>query len=115
MTGLRCRPQILGNNEAFEPFTTNVYSRRVLAGDFVLVNKHMVKDLMKLGLWTKEVRAAIMEGRGSVQHIEAIPRHIKDLYKTVWEMSMRTLIDMARDRGAFICQSQSLNLFLAST
>ena len=104
--------QILGNNEAFEPFTTNLYTRRVLAGEFVVLNKYMVQDLMKCGLWTSDIRNAIVAARGSLQAITVIPEDIRELYKTVWELRMRTLIDMARDRGAFICQSQSLNLFM---
>ncbi len=105
--------QILGNNECFEPFTSNVYVRRVLAGQFPLVNRHLVRDLEKMGLWTEEVRQLIIAGSGSVQHVPCIPDRLKDKYKTVWEMSMRVLIDMSADRGAFIDQSQSLNLFVA--
>jgi ribonucleoside-diphosphate reductase alpha subunit len=105
--------QILGNNEAFEPFTSNIYSRRVLAGDFVVVNQHLVKDLIKLNLWTPAIRNQLIADRGSVQNIRAIPDDLKELYKTVWEIKQRAIIDMAADRGAFICQSQSLNLFLA--
>lgn len=111
--GLGLNLQILGNNEAFEPFTSNLYTRRTLAGDFIVINKYMMKDLMDLGLWNKDMRNAIIAARGSIQAIPGIPEDIKALYKTVWEMSMRTLINMARDRGAFICQSQSLNLFLS--
>lgn len=105
--------QILGNNEGFEPFTSNIYSRRVLAGDFVVVNKHMMKDLIRAGLWTHEVRNQIVGDRGSIQRIACIPQHIKDLYKTVWEIRQSVLMRMAADRGAFICQSQSFNLHIA--
>lgn len=107
--------QILGNNEAFEPITSNLYTRRVLAGDFFVINKYMVRDLMGLGLWTADMRNAIMAGRGSIQDIPGIPDEVKALYKTAWELSMKVLIDMARDRGAFIDQSQSLNLFMGGT
>ncbi len=103
--------QILGNNECFEPYTSNLYSRRVLAGEFAVVNKHLFKNLMDMGLWTAELRDEIVRGNGSIQHIDGIPDNVKELYKTAWEMSMRSIIDMAADRGAFICQSQSLNLF----
>jgi ribonucleoside-diphosphate reductase alpha chain len=105
--------QILGNNECFEPFTSNLYSRRVLSGEFMIVNKYLVEDLVGLGLWTSEVRTAIIANNGSVQNIPEIPAEIRELYKTVWEIPMKTLINMARDRAPFICQSQSLNLFLA--
>ena len=104
--------QILGNNECFEPYTTNIYTRRVLSGEFIVVNKHLLLDLVKLGLWNDEMKNAIMASNGSVQSIDAIPDNIKELYKTVWEMSMRDIIDMAADRGLFIDQSQSLNLFV---
>lgn len=102
--------QILGNNESFEPYTSNIYVRRVLSGEFMVVNKHLLKDLVKLGLWNDQMKNDIIARNGSVQEIAAIPQHIKDLYKTVWEISQRTIIDMAADRGAYICQSQSLNL-----
>lgn len=104
--------QILGNNECFEPFTSNMYSRRVLAGDFVVVNKYLVEDLTKLGLWTADVRTQIIADNGSVQNITEIPAEIRELYKTAWEIPQKTLINMSRDRAPFICQSQSLNLFL---
>ena len=104
--------QILGNNECFEPFTSNIYTRRTLAGEFVLVNKHLIKDLMELGFWSEDIKNNIIANKGSVQYIEDLPQNIKDKYKIVWEMSMKNLIDMSRDRGAFICQSQSLNLWL---
>lgn len=105
--------QILGNNECFEPFTSNLYSRRVLSGEFMVVNKYLVEDLVKLGLWTAEVRTDIIANNGSIQTVSSIPAEVRDLYKTVWEIPMKTLINMARDRAPFICQSQSLNLFLA--
>ncbi|OGS73728.1 MAG: ribonucleoside-diphosphate reductase subunit alpha [Flavobacteria bacterium RIFCSPLOWO2_12_FULL_35_11] len=104
--------QILGNNEAFEPYTSNIYTRRVLSGEFIVVNKHLLEDLVDLGLWDNEMKEAIMRANGSVQHIEIIPQELKDLYKTVWEMSMKDIIDMSRQRGYFIDQSQSLNLFM---
>jgi ribonucleoside-diphosphate reductase alpha chain len=106
--------QILGNNECFEPYTSNIYTRRVLSGEFVVVNKHLLKDLVKLGLWSDNLKNKIVAANGSVQQIPEIPQNIKDLYRTVWEISQRALIDMAADRGAFICQSQSLNLFVPS-
>ncbi len=102
--------QILGNNEAFEPYTSNIYVRRVLSGEFMVVNKHLLKDLISLGIWNEAMKNQIIAANGSVQNIATIPQHIKDLYKTVWEISQRTIIDMAADRGAYICQSQSLNL-----
>jgi ribonucleoside-diphosphate reductase alpha chain len=105
--------QILGNNECFEPFTSNLYTRRVLAGDFMVVNKYLVEDLNKLGLWTSDVRTEIIANNGSIQSIAEIPADIRELYKTGWEIPQKTLINMARDRAPFICQSQSLNLFLA--
>ncbi|MDB0600982.1 ribonucleoside-diphosphate reductase subunit alpha [Tenacibaculum maritimum] len=104
--------QILGNNEAFEPYTSNIYTRRVLSGEFIVVNKHLLEDLVELGLWDNSMKEEIMRANGSIQHIEAIPQDLKDLYKTVWEMSMKDIIDMARHRGYFIDQSQSLNLFM---
>ncbi|GAB3824691.1 ribonucleoside-diphosphate reductase subunit alpha [Pontibacter rugosus] len=102
--------QILGNNESFEPYTSNIYLRRVLSGEFMVVNKHLLKDLISLGIWNDRMKQDIIAANGSVQDIPNIPQHIKDLYKTVWEISQRTIIDMSADRGAFICQSQSLNL-----
>lgn len=104
--------QILGNNEAFEPYTSNIYTRRVLSGEFIVVNKHLLKDLVDLGLWNEELKQQLMRNNGSVQNIDIIPQNIKDLYKTVWEMSMKDIIDMSRHRGYFIDQSQSLNLFM---
>ncbi|MDB5140293.1 MAG: ribonucleoside-diphosphate reductase subunit alpha [Mucilaginibacter sp.] len=104
--------QILGNNECFEPYTSNIYTRRVLSGEFVIVNKHLLRDLVNLGLWTPAMKDKIITANGSIQDIAEIPADIKELYKTVWEIKMRTIIDMAADRGAYICQSQSLNLFI---
>ncbi len=104
--------QILGNNECFEPYTSNIYTRRVLSGEFIIVNKHLLKDLVKEGLWNKSVRQEIMIANGSIQNIDVIPQHIKDLYKTAWEVSQKAIIDQAADRGAYICQSQSLNIFM---
>ena len=95
--------QILGNNESFEPYTSNVYTRRVLAGEFVCVNKHLVQDLIDLGLWNSELKNALMGTNGSVQQIKKIPQDIKDLYKTVWEIPQKSLIDMAVGRGPYIC------------
>ena len=106
--------QILGNNECFEPYTTNIYLRRTLAGEFVIVNKHLVKALKKEGLWSKEMKDLMVRAGGSIQNITDIPDHIKVLYKTVWEISQKVIIDMARDRGFFVDQSQSMNLFLES-
>lgn len=104
--------QILGNNECFEPYTSNIYSRRVLSGEFVIVNKHLLKDLVKLGIWNDSLKNKIIIANGSIQNIEVIPANIKALYKTVWEISQKVIINMAADRGAYICQSQSLNLFV---
>jgi ribonucleoside-diphosphate reductase alpha chain len=104
--------QIMGNNEAFEPFTSNIYTRRTLSGEFVVVNKHLVKDLISLGLWTEDVKNHIIINKGSVQNVPGIPQELKDVYKTVWEIKQKDLIEMSADRGKFICQSQSLNLFI---
>jgi ribonucleoside-diphosphate reductase alpha subunit len=106
--------QILGNNECFEPYTTNIYLRRTLAGEFVVVNKHLVNDLKKIGLWSKEMKDIMVKAGGSIQNIVDIPDNIKKLYKTVWEISQKCIIDMAADRGRFIDQSQSMNLFMES-
>jgi ribonucleoside-diphosphate reductase alpha subunit len=106
--------QILGNNECFEPYTTNIYLRRTLAGEFVVVNKHLVDDLKKVGLWSKEMKDIMVKAGGSIQNIVDIPDDIKNLYKTVWEISQKCIIDMAADRGRFIDQSQSMNLFIES-
>lgn len=105
--------QIMGNNESTEPFTSNMYNRRVLAGEFTVVNKYLLKDLIDLDLWTPEVRNQIIADRGSVQNIHSIPQEIKNLYKTVWEIKQKTVIDQAADRGAYICQSQSMNIHIA--
>jgi ribonucleoside-diphosphate reductase alpha chain len=104
--------QILGNNEAFEPYTSNIYTRRVLSGEFIVVNKHLLYDLVELGLWNDNLKQEIMRNNGSIQNIENIPQDIKELYKTVWELSMKDIIDMSRQRGYYIDQSQSLNLFM---
>ncbi len=104
--------QILGNNECFEPYTSNIYVRRVLSGEFVVVNKHLLKDLVELNMWNDDMKNRILTNNGSVQGIDDIPAHIKEIYKTVWEIKQRNIIDMAADRGAYICQSQSLNLFV---
>nr|WP_315191421.1 ribonucleoside-diphosphate reductase subunit alpha [uncultured Flavobacterium sp.] len=104
--------QILGNNEAFEPYTSNIYTRRVLSGEFIVVNKHLLHDLVERGLWNDTLKQEIMRHNGSVQNIDVIPQDLKELYKTVWEMSMKDIIDMSRQRGYFIDQSQSLNLFM---
>ncbi|QGN24263.1 ribonucleoside-diphosphate reductase subunit alpha [Elizabethkingia anophelis] len=105
--------QILGNNECFEPYTSNVYNRRVLSGEFVVVNKHLLNDLTELGLWSPSMKNKLIAENGSVQNIDEVPDDLKELYKTVWEIKQKTIVDMAADRGAFICQSQSLNLFMA--
>ncbi|MFT6936357.1 MAG: ribonucleoside-diphosphate reductase alpha chain [Saprospiraceae bacterium] len=106
--------QILGNNECFEPYTSNIYSRRTLSGEFVIINRHLFKDLVSLGLWNDEMKQRLIAANGSIQAIDEIPQELKALYKTVWEISQRVIIDMAADRGAFICQSQSMNLFVES-
>ena len=105
--------QILGNNESFEPFTSNMYTRRVLAGEFAVVNKYLLQDLIARGLWTSEIRNQIIADKGSVQGVAAIPDDLKALYKTTWEIKQKCVLDMSADRGAFICQSQSLNLHIA--
>jgi len=105
--------QILGNNEAFEPFTTNLYSRRTLSGEFIMINKHLVNDLLKLGMWNDEVKKKLIMENGSVQNIPEIPTQMKEVYKTVWEMSQKRILQMAANRSIFIDQSQSLNLFIA--
>ncbi len=104
--------QILGNNETFEPYTTNIYNRRVLSGEFIVVNKHLLKDLIELGLWNDSMKNKLIQANGSVQNIPEIPQNIKDLYKTVWEISQKAIIDMAADRGAYVCQSQSMNVHI---
>lgn len=104
--------QILGNNECFEPYTSNIYTRRTLSGEYIVVNKHLLKDLIEEGLWTEEIKEQLMAANGSIQNITEIPENLKDLYKTAYEIKQRHIIDMSADRGAFICQSQSLNLFV---
>lgn len=104
--------QILGNNECFEPYTSNIYTRRTLSGEFIIANKHLMKDLISLGLWSENMRQKLISTNGSVQPIAEIPQNIKDIYKTVWEISQKSIIDMSADRGAYICQSQSLNIHL---
>ena len=104
--------QILGNNECFEPYTANIYTRRTLSGEYVVVNRHLLKDLIRLGKWNSEMKERLIAANGSIQHMDDLPQPIKDLYKTVWEIKQKTIIDMAADRGAYICQSQSLNLFM---
>lgn len=104
--------QILGNNECFEPYTSNIYTRRVLSGEFIVINKHLLNDLIELGLWNNDMKSRLISANGSVQDIVSIPKEIRELYKTVWEIRQRSIIDMAADRGAFICQSQSMNLFM---
>jgi len=104
--------QILGNNECFEPYTSNIYTRRTLSGEFIIANKHLMKDLISMGLWSENMRQKLIATNGSVQPIAEIPQNIKDIYKTVWEISQKSIIDMSADRGAYICQSQSLNIHL---
>jgi ribonucleoside-diphosphate reductase alpha subunit len=104
--------QILGNNECFEPITSNIYSRKTLAGEFVMINKYLVEELLELKLWNEEIKNNIIANKGSIQYIDGLPEHLKEKYKIVWEMSMKNLIDMAHDRGLFICQSQSMNLWM---
>jgi ribonucleoside-diphosphate reductase alpha chain len=106
--------QILGNNECFEPYTSNMYNRRVLSGEFIVVNKHLLRDLTKLGLWDDEMKNKLIANNGSVQNIPEIPDNLKAIYRTAWEIPQKALIDMAADRGAYICQSQSLNIFMES-
>jgi len=106
--------QILGNNECFEPYTSNIYTRRTLSGEFIIANKHLMRDLMSLGLWSENMRQKLIGANGSIQSIPEIPQHIKDIYRTVWEISQKSIIDMSADRGAFICQSQSLNIHITN-
>lgn len=106
--------QILGNNECIEPYTTNIYTRRTLSGEYIVVNKHLLNDLIRLNLWDDDMKEMLIASNGSIQHIQGIPEDLKEKYKTVWEISQKAIIDMAADRGAFICQSQSLNLFVES-
>lgn len=105
--------QILGNNESVEAYTSNIYTRRVLSGEFQVVNQHLLRDLTELGVWTDDLKNDIVSANGSVQHCSSIPDHIKKLYKTVWEISQKNIIKQAADRGAFIDQSQSLNIHIA--
>jgi ribonucleoside-diphosphate reductase alpha chain len=105
--------QILGYNECFEPITSNIYVRRVLAGEFIVINNYLIHDLQKIGLWNKELKDKIIVNNGSIQHITQIPKDLRDLYKTSWDISMKNIIDQSADRGAYICQTQSLNLFIA--
>lgn len=105
--------QILGNNESTEPFTSNMYNRRVLAGEFTVVNKHLLRELTSMGIWTDSVRNRIIADRGSVQNVSEIPKAMRDVYKTVWEIPQRVILDMSADRGPYICQSQSLNIHIA--
>ncbi|MFZ1749448.1 MAG: ribonucleoside-diphosphate reductase subunit alpha, partial [Saprospiraceae bacterium] len=104
--------QILGNNECFEPYTSNIYTRRTLSGEYIIVNKHLLRDLTRLGLWNDDLKQKLMAANGSVANIPEIPADLKALYKTVYEISQKVIIDQSADRGAFICQSQSLNLFV---
>lgn len=104
--------QILGNNECFEPYTSNIYTRRVLAGEYIIVNKHLLKDLVSLGIWNEDLKNKLIAGNGSIQNINEIPENLKALYKTAWELSQKAIIEMSADRGAYICQSQSLNVFM---
>lgn len=104
--------QILGNNECFEPYTSNIYTRRTLSGEFIVVNNHLLRDLTKLGLWNEDMKNQLIAANGSIQHIQEIPENLKSLYRTAWEISQRAILDMAADRGAYICQSQSLNVFM---
>ena len=104
--------QILGNNECIEPYTSNIYVRRTLSGDFTVINKYLLKDLKDLNIWSKQLKDLIVLNRGSIQNIEQIPKPLQKLYKTSWDLSQKVLIDQAADRGIYICQSQSLNLFL---
>ncbi len=106
--------QILGNNECFEPYTANIYTRRTLSGEYIVVNKHLLKDLVRLGIWNEDLKQSLMAANGSIQNIEGIPQDLKDLYKTAYELSQKVIVDMSADRGAYICQSQSLNLFVES-
>ena len=104
--------QILGNNECFEPFTSNIYTRRTLAGEFIIVNKYLMKELIDMNMWSEAIKTNIIENNGSIQHIDGLSEDMKLRYRTVWEIPMRHIIDMSRDRGAYICQSQSLNLWM---
>ena len=105
--------QILGNNECFEPFTSNLYLRRTIAGEFIFINRYLLHDLIKLGIWTPELKDKILAEEGNIGNIADIPEHLRTLYKTVWELSQKTIIDQSADRGRFVCQSQSMNLFVS--
>jgi len=105
--------QIMGNNESFEPYTTNIYTRRVLSGEYICVNPHLVKDLIDLGIWNAQTRNTLIADQGSVQNIKDLPTEYKNLYKTIWEVSQKALIKLARCRAPYICQSQSLNIYFA--
>ena len=104
--------QILGNNECFEPFTSNIYVRRTLAGEFICVNKYLLNDLIRLGIWSEETKNDIIRNQGSIQDLSYVPKFIKEKYKIVWEIPMKHVIEMAADRGVYICQSQSMNLWM---
>ena len=104
--------QILGNNECFEPYTSNIYTRRTLSGEFIVVNKHLLRDLTKLGLWDDDMKNRLIAANGSIQNIDEIPENLKVLYRTAWEIPQRAILDMAAERGAYICQSQSLNIHM---
>ena len=104
--------QILGNNECFEPFTSNIYVRRTLAGEFVVVNKYLIRELIENYEWNDTIKNSIIKNNGSIQHLKKLPDYIRDKYKTVWEIKMKDIIDMSADRGRYICQSQSLNLWM---
>ena len=104
--------QILGNNECFEPFTSNIYVRRTLAGEFIVVNKYLIRELIENYEWNETIKNSIIKENGSIQHLKKLPEHIRNKYKTVWEIPMKHVIDMAASRGAYICQSQSLNLWI---
>ena len=106
--------QILGNNECFEPYTSNIYSRRTLSGEFAVINKHLLRDLVKLGLWDDNMKNRLIAANGSIQDFPEVPNNIKELYRTVWEIKQKDILDMAADRGAYIDQSQSLNVFMDS-
>ena len=104
----------MGNNECIEPFTSNIYTRRTIAGDFIVINKYLLNDLINLGMWNEELKNIIIYYEGSIQQIGTIPKTLRQLYKTAWELKQKVLIDQAADRGVYVCQSQSLNLFLQS-
>ena len=109
---LLAQAQILGNNECFEPITSNIYTRRTLAGEYILANPFLIEELMELGIWNEDIKNNIILNKGSIQQIDIIPKFIREKYKIVWEIPMKHIIDMSRERGRFICQSQSLNLWI---